>query len=326
MSSLRLFIVIGAFLAAVSLVPASGNSERERWLFIGDSITQAGHYVDYVETWMLLNEEDCPEIIDLGLSSETVSGLTEPGRSSPRPYLHDRLDRVLERVKPDVVIACYGMNCGIYHPFSEERFTAYKEGIKKLVADAQAVGAEVILITPPPYAGRVKPKAPPADGEPFSYKTPASDYNEVLARYADWILAQNEKRGFFSFLSFNRNKGVRAFTVRPGIERFMEACYPKEPVHPNPYGHLLMGEAFLQGLGKETGSDLLETGINPWAENSEWNALLKLVQQQRETYDRALLNDIGHDHPDVMKKFTIPLSEAEVLVEPINAQIEILLD
>ena len=72
------------------------------------------------------------EFLDLGLPSETVSGLTEPGHAGgafPRPDLHERLDRVLEKTKPDLLVACYGMNDGIYYPFSEDRFAKYKEGM-----------------------------------------------------------------------------------------------------------------------------------------------------------------------------------------------------
>jgi lysophospholipase L1-like esterase len=289
-----------SLLLTITLLFSGFSAEaRERWLFLGDSITQAGHYVDYIETWLLLNEAEAPEIINLGLSSETVSGLSEPDHPFPRPYLHTRLDRALKRTNPDLVIACYGMNCGIYHPFSKDRFDAYKTGINKLVSDAQAIGAKVILITPPPYAGRVKPKAPPTDGEDFGYKHPAADYNEVLAKYGEWILSLNGK------------DGVRAFTLRPPIEKFMEQCYPREPVHPNHYGHELMAEAFLQSLKKKTGSNLLESGISPHSDNPQWDKILGLVSQQRLTYDRALLNDIGHGNPNVMKNKTLPVTEAE---------------
>jgi len=293
----------------LSLFFGISSLARERWLFLGDSITQAGHYTDYIETWLLLNEDDAPEIINLGLSSETVSGLSEPEHPFPRPCLHTRLDRVLERSKPDLVIACYGMNCGIYHPFSEERFEAYQSGINNLIADAQAIGAKVILLTPPPYAGRVKPRTPPAKGEPFGYKRPAADYNAVLEKYGDWILSLDGK------------DGIRAFTIRPPIEKFMEQCYPKEPVHPNSYGHELMAESFLQALGKDTGSDLLETGVSPRADDAQWNKLITLVKQQRLAYDRALLKDIGHGNPGMMKQETLPPTEAEKKAKGIDAKI-----
>ncbi|MCF7847882.1 MAG: hypothetical protein K9M45_03440 [Kiritimatiellales bacterium] len=301
-----------SFLAVLVVLLLSGLAAhaKERWLFLGDSITMGGRYVDYVETWFLLNEADAPEIIDLGLGSETVSGLSEPEHPFPRPCVHTRLKKVLERVKPDLVIACYGMNCGIYHPFSQERFSAYKSGIIKLIADSKAIGANVILLTPPPFAGRVKPRNPPAAGETYGFKRPAADYNEVLAKYGEWIL------------SFNGKDGIRAFTIRPPIEKFMEKCYPKEPVHPNNYGHELMAESFLQALGKKTGSDILETGVSPRDANPEWKALETLVRKQRMTYDRVLLNDIGHGNPGVMKRSKTTLAEAEQQVKAIDAQIK----
>ncbi len=293
-NSVRILVVYLSLFFGISCLA------RERWLFLGDSITQAGHYTDYIETWMLLNAAAAPEIINLGLSSETVSGLSEPDHPFPRPCLHTRLDRVLERIKPDLVIACYGMNCGIYHPFSEERFKAYQTGISKLITDAQAIGAKVILLTPPPYAGRVKPRTPPAEGETFSYKRPASDYNDVLSLYADWILSLDQKNG------------IRAFTIRPPIEKFMEKCYPKEPIHPNKFGHELMAESLLQALGKDTGT---------MTDDPRRNRVIALVKEQRLAYDRALLNDIGHGNKNVLKKATLPLAEAEEKSRTLDVEI-----
>jgi len=82
------------------------------------------------------------------------------------------------------------------------------------------VGAGLILLTPPPYAGRVNPRDPPREGESFGYKTPVSDYNEVLAEYGKWIRSQN-KIG-----------GVAAFTNRSALERFMEQGYKRNPFTP----------------------------------------------------------------------------------------------
>ncbi len=64
------------------------------------------------------------QLINVGLPSETVSGLSEPGHAGgqfPRPDLHERLQRVLEQTKPELVVACYGMNDGIYYPLGDDR-------------------------------------------------------------------------------------------------------------------------------------------------------------------------------------------------------------
>ena len=115
-------------------------------LFLGDSITAAGEYVNDIETYLLASgHQPMPNIVALGLGSETVTGLTEPVHPFPRPNVHDRLDRVLERVKPDAVVACYGMNDGIYHSFSKDRFAAYQQGIRKLIEKSHAIGAKITL-------------------------------------------------------------------------------------------------------------------------------------------------------------------------------------
>src|SRR6056297_631781 len=106
----------------------------KRIVFLGDSITHAGGYITWVETQLRLQGvEPMPEFVNLGLSSETCSGLSEPDHPFPRPDVHERLDRVLAKTQPDVVVACYGMNDGIYHPFDEGRFAAYRRGIEELI-------------------------------------------------------------------------------------------------------------------------------------------------------------------------------------------------
>ena len=49
---------------------------------------------------------------------------------------------------------------------------------------------------------------------------------------------------------------------------------------------------------------------------------MKLVRHQREIYDRALLNDIGHGNPRIHKQFITTIAYAEELVELVNASIE----
>ena len=84
----------------------------QRIVFLGDSITYQGDYVAYFDTWLERSSRtNKPEILNLGLPSETISGLSEKGHAGgrfPRPNLFERLDRVLEKTKPDLVIACYG--------------------------------------------------------------------------------------------------------------------------------------------------------------------------------------------------------------------------
>src|SRR5687767_11928573 len=122
--------------------------DAPRILFLGDSNTFAGHFIRYVDAYLATRfPEKQYELINLGLPSETVSGLTEEDHPFPRPNVHDRADRALTRIKPNVVVICYGMNDGIYAPFSDERFAKYKEGINSLLAKVTRAGAKAVLMT-----------------------------------------------------------------------------------------------------------------------------------------------------------------------------------
>ena len=71
----------------------------KRILFLGDSIAYGGQFVDYIDAYLRARvPERSFEIINIGLPSENLSGLTEPGHAGgefPRPNLHERLARAL---------------------------------------------------------------------------------------------------------------------------------------------------------------------------------------------------------------------------------------
>ena len=64
-----------------------GLKGHKRVVFLGDSITYSGQYIDVLGAYLAVKypEQKC-ELINLGLPSETVSGLSEPGtREAPSP-------------------------------------------------------------------------------------------------------------------------------------------------------------------------------------------------------------------------------------------------
>lgn len=139
-------------LAAATAAPLQPDPLQgaKRIVFLGDSITNDGHYIVLLEGALRETHPDAV-FINLGLPSEGCTGLSEPAHPFPRPNVHERLDRALAKTNPDVVFACYGMNDGIYYPFSEERFQQYQTGINTLIDKVTAHGAKLILMTPPPF-------------------------------------------------------------------------------------------------------------------------------------------------------------------------------
>src|ERR1700761_6253378 len=144
--------VVALVFALHASVFAQSLLANKRVLWLGDSITQIGDYVTFAEYDL---EKQYPadrfDIVSIGLASETTSCLSEKAHPFPRPCVHERLGRALSLVKPDLVVACYGMNDGIYHPQSEDRMQAFEQGIDKLVTAVHAAGAQLVLLTPPPF-------------------------------------------------------------------------------------------------------------------------------------------------------------------------------
>ncbi|MEZ6067362.1 MAG: SGNH/GDSL hydrolase family protein [Planctomycetaceae bacterium] len=274
-----------------------------RIVFLGDSITHAGRYIAEIE--LRLREagvEPLPELINLGLPSETASGLSEPGHPFPRPCIHTRLDAALEQSRPDVVVLCYGMNDGIYFPFSEERFATYRDGMDRLIAKCQAAGAEVILLTPPPFdplpiAAKLRKEG---EGE-FGFKYMFADYDDVLAKYAESVLA--------------RRDDVRmVIDIRTPIVQYVAQMRETDPqfthagdgVHPNAAGHHLIAAAILAAWGIEPAGDMDE-------------AAFRLVMERQTVLHDAWLSHVGHERPGM--KAGLPLDEANQRAANLDQQI-----
>lgn len=219
--------------ALVAETPKPGLAESlagKRVAFLGDSITQAGTYVSITAYYLeKLHPEKRFEIFGLGLSSETLSGLSEKNHAGgrfPRPCLFERLGRLLEKAKPEVIFACYGMNDGIYLPLDEGRFQAFKDGVTKLIEQCQAAGMkEIYLVTPPIFDTTVE------SGE-FHYDT-------VLTAYAAW------ERTI-------RKPGVRVIDLHTTMGEARGArteVFSKDRIHPGDEGHLFMARTILAALG-----------------------------------------------------------------------------
>ncbi len=269
------------------LLPCYGNAQNsfkipqevKRILFIGNSITYSGQYVSYVDAYLTLQYPDRDfEIINVGLPSETVSGLSEPdhaGGKFPRPDLHERLERILSQVKPDLVLACYGMNDGIYLPFDEGRFQKYKEGIRWLNDQISGSGASMIHITPPIYDRR--------KGEAYA---------NVLDIYADWLISN---RYTHNWQVIDLHWPMKKFLEDRRLEDdgFVLA---KDGVHPNDTGHWIMAQQLLLYLGETEVSKA--NGIGEVVSRfSQGKAVWKLVEERQKMMKDAWLTSIGHKRP-----------------------------
>lgn len=166
----------------------------DRILFLGDSNTHSGLYIAAFDLIVRCRMPGAKvEMINAGLASETLSGTSEKQHPWPRPDVHERAARAIEKAKPTVVMWCYGMNDGIYAPPDAERMKKFQAGTRDLSVMSRAAGARVVILTPPPfdpvsYKGALAP-----DGhDDYGFKTPWRNYNQTLAGYAAWLRESKE--------------------------------------------------------------------------------------------------------------------------------------
>lgn len=287
----------------------AGIKERilksKRIVFLGDSNTNAGEFIVQLEGTLLDEFGHAPEMINLGLPSETCSGLSEPIHPFPRPNVLERLDRALEKTKPDIVISCYGMNDGIYHPFDEARFAAYQAGTKVIVEKVKASGAKLILLTPPPFDPlpyRLSGKLVPAEGKEFSWKTIYENYDaEVMRKYADWVMNQRDQ----VWAVVDTHSPLNSYLTEKRKSQ-ADFAFSKDGVHFDQAGHQVFAQAILESLG--FGASL-----------STDKELLSLVRQRQSISHPAWLSEVDHLRPGV--KAGLPLAEAGEKMKPLSEEI-----
>ena len=297
--------------------PALNLLAAKRVVWLGDSVTYGGEWGEFVEAWVRMQFPTTEiEFLNVGLPSETVSGLSEDGHAGgafPRPDAHERLGRLLEKAKPDLIVACYGMNDGIYFPLGDARFKKFQDGIKRLRERAAHEGVRVIHLPPPvfdpqPLAGRTLPAGRDAYPQPFE------GYNGVLDRYSDWLVSQ-------------RTNGWEVVDTHGPMNRFLAEQRRTNPqfllagdgVHANTQGHWLIARELLRHWGADASlvnADQPDALVKSHPHGAE---VLKLVQQRERVLKDAWLTHVGHQRPGMGQGK--PLAEAESAARELAAKL-----
>jgi lysophospholipase L1-like esterase len=175
----------------------------------------------------------------------------------------------------------------------------------------------VIHLTPPVFdALPIKANTLP-DGQ-AEYRQPFEGYNEVLDRYAQWLLDQ-------------RTEGWEVVDIHGPLNQFLAQRRQQEPaftfaadgVHPNATGHWLIARVLLSYFSgvEEIGS--LDTPEDLFGELENGQKLLGLIQQRQRVLKDAWLTDTGHKRPGMAQG--LPLAQAEQRAAEIGEQIRPLL-
>ena len=258
-------------LSLLSVVPLASAAEKllvgkKTILILGDSITQAGDYVTDFDAWLVKKFPDQRfTVINAGVSSETISGLSEEnhaGGKFPRPDLHERLERVLAKTKPDLIIACYGMNCGIYKDLDEERFACFRNGNLRLREAAQKYKAEIVHMTPPIFDNHGKA---------------GFDYDSVLSAYSAWMVKQRETG--WNVVELHSEMRKKIDQAKAIDSKF---TLQKDKVHPDAVGHWMMAQSLIAYFGDPASAQL--ASANDLLDSARFGA----VKQRMQLYQKAI--------------------------------------
>ncbi len=268
-------------------------------LFLGNSITYSGAYITDIEAcYTVWHPSHKIEFINLGLPSETVSGLSEEGHAGgrfPRPDLHERLHRILTLLKPDIIFANYGMNDGIYLPLDEKRFQQYRQGMQWLHDTLVSTGARVIMVTPPVYDEQ---------------RAGAKGYAAVLDAYASWILLQQKSAGWevadIHFPMKQYLEAHRKLDKSFGIGGFALA---NDGVHPGEAGHWLMARQLLLHLREKRVLNYPDIK-SVMAAQVNGPEIFRLLSERQNFMKDAWLTATGHTRPEMTAG--MPLEQAGI--------------
>jgi len=308
-----LFFALAWTLIAATPAPTTaadtlpGLDKVRRVVFVGDSITFDGEYVDNIQTYLLMRYPGSKvDFINVGLSSETVSGLSEPGFAKDRfrrPDLHTRLADVLKKTKPDLVVTCYGMNDGIYEPFNEAYFKKFKDGMVWLHETVVNSGVKILHVTPTLFDYPVlKAKLLDTDAKGMPPFDPA--YDDVLDRYSKWMVEQRrhgwevvDVHGTMRQLTAERRKTDPDYTLT------------RDGIHPNDTGSWLMAREILLHWGAPAEIGQMDSVEPLLKSRPQGDSLFGLVRQQQIILRDAWLSETGHLYPGHRKG--LPLPEAQ---------------
>lgn len=299
MRNLSAVLVFASSLIASMACLARDFPDAKRIVFLGDSITYSGGYIEAIEAALLFQyPERRIELLNLGLPSETTSGLSEPGHADgnfPRPDLHERLARVLEQTKPDLVVACYGMNDGMYYPQSQERFAKFQSGIERLHRMVELSNAKIVHLTPAHFdAQPIRERLLPAGLQ--EYRSPFAGYDNVLEDYSTWLLSRKD----IAWQVIDVHGAMKAELAKRRLAD-SDYCFAKDGVHPNAEGQAIIAQVIADAWGLR-----LEGEFTSHPRAAEIRAL---IREKQSILKHAWLTATRHLRPGIAAGQ--PLEEAQ---------------
>lgn len=205
----------------------------DRVVLLGNALMENEQVYNYLEFRLTRHwPERNITFRNLGWSGDNVFGDARSYYTSP-PSAYDLLITQLTEAKPTHVFVAYG---SVEAQEGESGLEKFGQGLEKLLAKIQELGAEVILLSPIPQ---------------FSGGTPTllAERNKNLKRYAEKItqVAQTQQKRYIDLFS-------------PFEELIETDLLSENGIHLTDYGYYKLAAFIEKGLGLE--SDLLKISVD----------------------------------------------------------------
>ncbi len=233
-----LAIAAASGLALQGAAPEAGGLFRanDRWLAVGDSITQNGAYAASVYLYYATRFPDRPlTAINAGISGDTASGAL-------RRYEWD-----IRAQKPTVATVMFGMNDVSRGNYGMEEVTpeivarreaaldSYRKNMRTLVTRLQADEVRVVLVTPSIFDDTAEGERPRQSG-----------VNGALSQCADFMRELATETGC-SLIELH--EPMTRINARLQAGDPLASVVGKDRIHPGASGHLLMAYLLLKAQG-----------------------------------------------------------------------------
>lgn len=201
----------------------SAFKKGDRVVFLGDSITEAQLFTNYIENYVSCRY---PE---LGVTFYNAGWVGDTAHGGLQ-----RLHRDVVALRPTLAIICYGMNDGAFAKPSDAAIARFTSAMKNILRRLKANRARIVLMTPPFADTSVNPRLA------------AVDYSRTTLRaFADAMvrIGRTEKCPVADIHKLMTEINQKGRAADPKFSLTTDG------IHPNPAGHLVMAFAALNALG-----------------------------------------------------------------------------
>lgn len=222
--------------------------QGDRVAFLGNSITDGGHYHSYIWLYYMTRfPNERIEIFNSGIGGDVIK------------MMYERLDDDVLRHHPNVIVLTFGMNdtdYGIYlkpdaEKISKERInTSYNNYLLMEKRLQSLKGVRKILMTSPPFDETAKLKSPDYPGK-----------NAAILKINAFMKASAEKN-HWEFMDLNAP--MTTINLREQKKDSAFSLQGKGRIHPEQDGHMVMAYLFLKAQGF-AGREVADVKINTTA-------------------------------------------------------------